>query len=197
MTKIRLDAPRFKNRKSPAHLKSGSSEYAAWWKANNREKHLAHKRTANKKKADARRALPEYVDRKKLAEERNELVREAHSRGLSFPAIAKETGLTLSLVTNAASRIGLPGHGRPLRWGKRVHAMRRALALAMATPKWVDQKAILDIYQECANGSELTGELLHVDHIVPLRSPIVCGLHVPWNLQILTAEVHRKKRDFF
>lgn len=60
-----------------------------------------------------------------------------------------------------------------------------------ASPNWLsknDKQMIKDIYKQCKYLSETTGVLHHVDHIVPLNSKIVCGLHVPWNLQILTAE---------
>lgn len=77
---------------------------------------------------------------------------------------------------------------------------RRNAAKAMACPKWlsVDQrKAISDIYDLSAMLTASTGIKHEVDHIIPLRSKIVCGLHVGWNLTVITATQNRAKSNIF
>ncbi len=50
-----------------------------------------------------------------------------------------------------------------------------------------------EMYHLAQLRSELTGVPHEVDHIIPLAGPDACGLHGPWNLQILTANENRRK----
>mgnify|MGYP003658818924 CR=1 FL=1 len=64
------------------------------------------------------------------------------------------------------------------------------------TPKWLtkEQRAeMVTIYERCAQKTKETGVIFHVDHCVPLRGKTVCGLHVPWNLRIITASENCSK----
>jgi 5-methylcytosine-specific restriction endonuclease McrA len=67
-----------------------------------------------------------------------------------------------------------------------------------ATPKWLSSKQkaeIRQLYQIAITMTKTTGEQYVVDHIVPLRSDDVCGLHVPWNLRVITQEENLKKSN--
>lgn len=67
-----------------------------------------------------------------------------------------------------------------------------------ATPGWLtveQRKQIREIYKEAQFLSKETGQKYAVDHIVPLMGKEVCGLHVPWNLQILPFEENLRKSN--
>lgn len=76
-----------------------------------------------------------------------------------------------------------------------IKARRRAAKL-QRTPPWLTdaQKAeISALYAYAAEMREAIGEEMHVDHIVPLQGADVCGLHVPWNLQVLRGADNNEK----
>lgn len=73
-------------------------------------------------------------------------------------------------------------------------ARRRAKKLS-ATPAWVNHDAIKGIYDQAFNATVETGIAHHVDHIIPLQSEIVCGLHWEGNLTVMTAKENIQKSN--
>lgn len=69
---------------------------------------------------------------------------------------------------------------------------RRALK-EKATLKNIKGREFLHIYDACKTLQTQTGVEHHVDHYYPLHGDTICGLHVPWNLQVITAEENRAK----
>lgn len=67
------------------------------------------------------------------------------------------------------------------------NAIRRARKI-QATPLWANLEKIKEIYAKCPEG-------YHVDHILPLKSTWVCGLHVEHNLQYLLASENLQKSN--
>jgi hypothetical protein len=73
----------------------------------------------------------------------------------------------------------------------RADAKARRRKHRQATPGWLtrtERTEIRQIYQIAITLSKSTNTQYVVDHIVPLRSEEVCGLHVPWNLRVITRE---------
>lgn len=84
-------------------------------------------------------------------------------------------------MTERASRLGY----------KTAEAVFRKLRKTGAAPAWLSVTDTLAFY-EAANKFGFA-----VDHIVPLNHKLVCGLHVPWNLQLLTPSENSRKRNRF
>lgn len=90
-------------------------------------------------------------------------------------------------------------YARKLKWDKaHPEYLRHRLAmyrarLAQATPPWLTKAQLADIraiYASAQEGQE-------VDHVIPLHGKTVCGLHVPWNLQVLPRSANRAKGNSF
>lgn len=76
----------------------------------------------------------------------------------------------------------------------------RKLAKARRTPRWLSSAHIDKIkfyYTLAGKLSNLHATKYHVDHIVPLQGKLVCGMHVPWNLQVIPASENLSKHNFF
>ena len=94
---------------------------------------------------------------------------------------AKEYGKNNSHIINKAS------------------AKRKASKLDR-TPSWLtddDLWIINEIYDLAAKRTKMHGFKWHVDHIIPLQGKLVSGLHVPANMQVISAtDNHRKNNKY-
>lgn len=61
----------------------------------------------------------------------------------------------------------------------------------------IHRTEIREVYKDAQIKTMITGVAHQVDHIIPLNHPDVCGLHVPANLCILTANDNREKSNSF
>ncbi len=66
-------------------------------------------------------------------------------------------------------------------------------SVCLSYPDWVDRYEI-DMWRAWAKAmSTFHGELWVMDHIIPVNHPLVCGLGVPWNFQVIHWRVNGAK----
>lgn len=75
---------------------------------------------------------------------------------------------------------------------KTYQAIRRAKS-QRATPSWANTFFIDEIYDLARLRTKILGYQWHVDHIVPLQHPKVCGLHVHNNLRVISGLENKRK----
>ena len=94
----------------------------------------------------------------------------------------------------AKSRMYYNSNPEPYLRSARVRGKR----IKAATPSWLtstQEEAIMGMYALRDRLSEVFSTEYEVDHIIPLKGEYVCGLHVPWNLQILEKSLNRAKSN--
>ena len=157
--------------------------YNAAYRAANREKIRTRDATWQKNNVEKMRTSQEKYRAANLDKRRS-----AHARWYKN---TKEKHIAKSMVYNRLHPEILRASGA--RWRAahpdRVNAIsaRRRAGKIQATPSWADVGRINNIYREA------TYLRLHVDHVIPLKHPLVCGLHVPDNLQLLTPHENATK----
>lgn len=77
-------------------------------------------------------------------------------------------------------------------------AAKRHASKLERTPKWLTSLQLQHIqmfYDSAAALAKEFGIQMDVDHIIPLQGKNVSGLHVPWNLQVITAKDNASKSN--
>jgi hypothetical protein len=77
------------------------------------------------------------------------------------------------------------------------HVGLRRARILKASPVWADMDAVRGFYDTAARLRRETGSVWHVDHMVPLKHPLVCGLHCEFNLRVIPGPENLAKHNAF
>ncbi len=157
-----------------------NSRAAKQWRANNPEKKRAYAKQYNANN-------PERADAW------------AKRSSAKWRAANRELAVKRSL----ASRAKKPDYYREqtAAWQKANPARCRAKYKAYMTqkmramPKWANESRIVETYELAQRRTKATGFSWHVDHLVPLQSPRVCGLHWEGNLKVIPGVENLSKNN--
>ena len=191
-----------------------SEEKRAMWRVNSAKYRATHADEVKRRQA-AYRALhseERSARRRAIYQERKDFLKAQAARWLKAhpeqraATVArwktKHPGRALEIAT--AWRVAHPKEvaAAKVRY-KRKHPARhnaakakRKAVLLRATPAWANQFFIEEIYELARlRTQQKTGGIAEwqVDHIVPLQSKKVCGLHVEHNLQVISRRLNEKK----
>lgn len=75
-------------------------------------------------------------------------------------------------------------------WIENAASAKKRASKKQRTPSWANLSAIKEIYKYAKS---IDGHV--VDHIVPLNGKEVCGLHVEYNLRVISATENSKKSN--
>lgn len=85
--------------------------------------------------------------------------------------------------------------GKEPRWLQKHPRRQYVRQMILATPSWACQKEMELIRMIRDEITRRTGVPHVMDHIIPLNHPLICGLNVPWNLQVLTRKQNSAKSN--
>lgn len=206
--------------KNKERLRESERIKSARWRERNPEKYSQVKSTYQKALADKRRLDPqfdkEFREKKRSSDatyyqkNREKIIEKVSTQYLENPAPVKlrakqwkSANRERARENNAAWAEANPEKDRlsKIKWKKAnpenacAYTRRRVAKKLSATPAWADDDVIKEIYELSALRTRLTGVKHHVDHIVPLISKIVCGLHCEQNLRVVTAFENYRKNN--
>jgi hypothetical protein len=151
------------------------------WNSLNKEQHMQHQRKFRTTNPDQVRSIEKkYVKTNK-----------AYSTKRRWHSLHDE----YSKLKSREFRRNNPGYAS-------FYSNLRKSRIKQATPCWLSKEQLhemRDIYVQCSGLVKETGIKYNVDHVCPIVMKdengvhVGCGLHVPWNLEIVTEEYNSKK----
>lgn len=124
-----------------------------------------------------------YRNNKDRILKRNAAWKKAH------PTVVRNMGAAQYQRTKERHRAQMKAWSENNRDLVRAFAMKHYAQRMRAVPRWADHDKIKLVYQKANEWG------MQVDHVVPLQSDTVCGLHVWENLQLLAPSINASKQN--